>query len=101
MFPQLVEGDPHGGPHHGGVAAVAEGVGLSAHHNVHPPVLLIERGPDHLEHTPIVPHQAVHHFPGAFQVVCRGVGGEHSSRVGGHAGVRLESPPTNIDVSSD
>ena len=90
MFPQLVEGDPHGGPDHCGVAAVAEGVILSANHNIHPPVLLIERGPDHFEYTPIVPDQAVDHLPGTFEIVSRGVGREHSSCVGVHADERLE-----------
>ena len=86
MFPQLVEGHPHGCPHYDGVSAVGESVGLPAHHDVHPPVLLVERRPDHLQHAGVVPHQAVDHFPGALEVVGRGVGGHH--RCGAHPALR-------------
>ena len=76
MFAQLVVGHPHGGPHHGGMAAVVQGLALPADHDIHPPVLLVERSPDHLQDARIVPHQAVNHFPRTLDVV--------SCRVGEH-----------------
>ena len=82
MFAQLVVGHPHGGPHHGGVATVAQGLGLPAHHDVDPPVLLVERSPHHLQHAPVVPHQTVNHLPRTLDVVGGRVG-EHR-RGGAH-----------------
>ena len=59
---ELVEGDPHGGPDHMREAAEGQRLLSPVDHNVHAPVPLVEGSPDQLQHTAIVPDQAVYHL---------------------------------------
>lgn len=53
--------------------------------NINSPVLLVEGGPDHLQHTGIVPDQALDHSGWALYIVHSWVGGHsHTSSASRH-----------------